>query len=1127
MKWMKRLRLINWHYFTDTTMEFGKQTLITGQNAAGKSTIIDALQVLFVADQRLIRFNAAAHDEAKRSYLNYLKGKIGSDERSYLRDGDFTTYIVSEFSEDDKQEKFVVGVAVDVYRDRSYEEEYFILSGTRLDNLDFVNAKGHLMNRDEFRRRYGSGAGSSVKQRALFERNKTSYQKALLARMGHLQDRFFTIFTKALSFKPIQNIRTFVYDYILDQRELKLDLMKQNFEIHERYRAELQQLQERKEQLQAIKDGFEQYTRLADTAIEQDYVIRRLRADVEMENYDQQLKDKISAEQRLEKLHSDIAIAESKMEEAREESRNAYQRWQNNEAEKRKSELKSEIDDLTSRLEELGRMLSAFNNQVTQEWQLLERFSAWPGNAFWTWEVGEAEKLSRFREELAVLLKKIGRGVVPSYEEELWAEKLHTIGQKLSAWYERIIGGQTKLQETLLSTREKITELERVIRELEQKRRTYSEPVRGLKTLLETSLQGRSSVWIFCEEAELADESWRNALEGYLNTQRFDLLVEPEYFAEALSLYEREKWKFKLEGVGLVDTEKERRYLGTAEKGSLALELQTEHPVIRAHAEHLLGKVMKAADEQELRRHRTAVTASCMVYSNLVARQIPKHVYDVPYMGAKAIVRQLEIRRAELEKVKEDAARLADLAEQFQRWSSHLKEKVSLYANFARSLHLMRTREEHFNQLERNRAELNGLNLEEADRLKAEFDAWSDAEKTWKTQWGTLRGDKGKMEERCGQLAASVLMQERKHREAEAEWQAWVCEFGPEYEERALQRYVEAERHTTPTWQKLQNWTSSWRGQQTLRDGQFSKVAQMRQKYNIDQAFISDTNAARNDAYDQLLATIEHLNIPKYQEKVDAALAESEEEFKSHFVFKLREAIELARREFQQLNHALRHFPFSNDKYHFEVSSNDRYKRFYDAVMDPALMERGSLFDLPENDRTEVLHELFEKLARGEAGDLEEFTDYRQYLDFDIIVTSDNGSRYRFSQVLKEKSGGETQTPFYIAILASFHHLYSSNSSRIVVFDEAFNKMDEQRIQSSLRLIKQMGLQLIAAVPDEKMQHMAPEVSTTLFVSKHNYQIYVDMIDRWDGNNDSVEDVSDANGLSQEVVEQHEQSTLF
>src|SRR5690606_21717606 len=123
MKWMKRLRLINWHYFKDEELEFGKQTLITGQNAAGKSTIIDALQVLFVADHRMIKFNAAAHDDTKRSFIKYLRGKIGSDERCFLRDGDFTTYIAAEFRDEDRKEWFVVGVAIDVYRGSTTGEE--------------------------------------------------------------------------------------------------------------------------------------------------------------------------------------------------------------------------------------------------------------------------------------------------------------------------------------------------------------------------------------------------------------------------------------------------------------------------------------------------------------------------------------------------------------------------------------------------------------------------------------------------------------------------------------------------------------------------------------------------------------------------------------------------------------------------------------------------------------------------------------------------------------------------------------------------------------------------------------------------------------------------------------------
>ena len=604
---------------------------------------------------------------------------------------------------------------------------------------------------------------------------------------------------------------------------------------------------------------------------------------------------------------------------------------------------------------------------------------------------------------------------------------------------------------------------------------------------------------------EVKNEGWRNALEGYLNTQRFDLLVEPEWFAEALRIYEREKWNHQLEGVGLVDTEKERRYLNSSEKGSLALELQVDHPVILAHAEHLLGKVMKAANEQELRKYRTAVTQSGMVYHNLTARQIPKKQYEVPYLGSKAIERQLEIFRAELKEALEQQGQLQRLSDQFRYFIKITDEKQSKYRTFTSNLSWMRTRRELLLALEEDRLELGNLDLKKAEQLKADYEFWSQSEQSWNQKLGELQKAVGKSEEELRHLEEKILLQAQRVKEESTRVSQWVEEYGAQSEERALLRYADAQRQTISVSQKLQNWRSSWERQQTLRENQWKQLSQLRQTYNYQHGFAGDANDEGNQSYDQLLEKIESLDIPDYQEKVLVALKESEEEFKSHFIFKLREAIEMARRE---LNHALRHFPFSNDSYHFDVTPHDRYKKFYDALMDPMLMEKGSLFDLPDNDRTAVLHELFEMLVRGEAGQLEEFTDYRQYLDFDIMVTAENGGRTRFSQVLKEKSGGETQTPFYIAILAYFHHLYSEKSSRLVVFDEAFNKMDEERIQSSLRLIKDMRLQLIAAVPDEKMQYMAPEMTTTLFVSKHDYHCYVDMIDRLYDSDEAMAEVA-------------------
>ncbi|MDP3488149.1 MAG: SbcC/MukB-like Walker B domain-containing protein, partial [Bacillota bacterium] len=243
-----------------------------------------------------------------------------------------------------------------------------------------------------------------------------------------------------------------------------------------------------------------------------------------------------------------------------------------------------------------------------------------------------------------------------------------------------------------------------------------------------------------------------------------------------------------------------------------------------------------------------------------------------------------------------------------------------------------------------------------------------------------------------------------------------------------------------------------------------------------------------------VLSKVSGIDIPRYREQLQESLRQAEDQFKSHFMHKMREAIHEAKREFDRINNALKHFPFQDDRYHFALTASDKYKQFYDCIMDESLADRESLFALPDDDRSATLQNLFDKLIRGDADTQDEFTDYRRYLDFDIIVSS-QGSRYSFSNVLREKSGGETQTPFYIIILAAFNQLYSNNKTmRLVVFDEAFNKMDEQRIKTSLRLIKQLDLQLIAAVPDEKLQHMAPEVTTTLVVTRDNLTCFVDML---------------------------------
>ena len=64
-------------------IEFSNINFLTGKNGSGKSTIIDALQLLLLGDTRGNFFNKAANDRTERTLEGYLRGEISALE-SYL-----------------------------------------------------------------------------------------------------------------------------------------------------------------------------------------------------------------------------------------------------------------------------------------------------------------------------------------------------------------------------------------------------------------------------------------------------------------------------------------------------------------------------------------------------------------------------------------------------------------------------------------------------------------------------------------------------------------------------------------------------------------------------------------------------------------------------------------------------------------------------------------------------------------------------------------------------------------------------------------------------------------------------------------------------------------------------------
>ena len=150
MKALKRIVLINWHYFTFETLELDTINFLTGKNGAGKTTVIDAIQLLMLGDTSGHFFNKSASDKSSRTLKGYLRCEIGDDDNGdmiYLRKGRFTSYVAGEFYDDVNNEYTTVGVVFDNYEDGSIDYKYFSYEGPFPENK-FVESKLPLSMKD-------------------------------------------------------------------------------------------------------------------------------------------------------------------------------------------------------------------------------------------------------------------------------------------------------------------------------------------------------------------------------------------------------------------------------------------------------------------------------------------------------------------------------------------------------------------------------------------------------------------------------------------------------------------------------------------------------------------------------------------------------------------------------------------------------------------------------------------------------------------------------------------------------------------------------------------------------------------------------------------------------------------
>ncbi|TVQ96275.1 MAG: hypothetical protein EA403_16520, partial [Spirochaetaceae bacterium] len=620
--------------------------------------------------------------------------------------------------------------------------------------------------------------------------------------------------------------------------------------------------------------------------------------------------------------------------------------------------------------------------------------------------------------------------------------------------------------------------------------------------LRESLTAGGITATHFAELLEVVDPEWQSAAEGVLGPRRFDLLVREDQFAAAVELY-REHPDHP-SGVGL--PELSRMHDAEVTPGSLAEVLEAATPQSRRYLAWLLAEVVRS-DAEHLRDHADAVTRDGLRYTQKRFERLDPESCSRWFIGAGAKARRLEQIRVRLGELEANltAVRAAN---------GEADAKAGVLRNAYDRLHEMEALADASARLESLTAE-----IEETERLRATIDttgfeqlnlqiaALADAARTLQKEIDSQNGELGRLEERCRTLAAREQeLQGRLERRSDA-----VRGFLMEYpdEEVACEEYY---RTQITREQKqggrldyaeiLGRWQRAVTGFTTRLENARSALRELKQAYNRDfNALLPTEEDASRDHRDALLR-FEQTELPAYRDRIQRARREAEAQFREHFVSRLNEYVLQARDSFTEINSILNVIQFGRDQYAFTIHERPEKRGVLEVIRTAAEIRsnEGTLFEALSSDeeRAEV-EQLFQRILENDldSPEVAEICDYRQYFQYDIRIRHTDAldektgkpQESMLSKVLREKSGGEAQTPYYVAIAASFYRYYQDDPDavRLVLFDEAFNKMDDDRIEKTIDFFRKLQMQIITAVPTEKMEFIAPYMDqTNVIVRKHH-----------------------------------------
>lgn len=1101
-----KMLLNNWGGISHKEMTFHEHVnLFSGKSGSGKSTVMDAIQVILYGSVASTFLNKAADDaKNRRSVLSYLRGeqKDGTANREGM---DFCSQIVLEVEDTATHIVTCIGAIFEVGKsDLDLKRYYFFSHSGRIPEDGYITENGspytisRLKKLIEQRKVSEDNRGRGEVNR-LYPSKEAYLNTVYDVVLGYIEPgRFMTMEKSAIALRMTNGTGQFIRDYMFPKsKEGTVSIISEQLGAYREIKERVEDLEKRIDMLEEISAHNLRLVQLKADEVRTQAILKV----IAIESLKIQLQSK---KEDLETVSEAVRRAEETYQRL-EEEKNQHS------AEKLEVEsqlLSSDYGQKESQLKEVRNTIRILADSSRQWRTILHGLKKWEEN----------EEVSNFISNPALrTMEEVASG-------EITEELLDHLKKYLKDTLDIVEEELQEVQESIRKMGKELAEKQEIVDDLKNDRKPYSKELKSVRSRLQSALGDRYGhpvpVEIFADLFDITDEKWKNAIEGRLGKIKYGLVTAPEYALEAAKIFRKMKGK-AFEEFHLINTAAIKRDEPKAREHTLYEAVKAKDSYVDACLKQYLGRIVKCETIEELNEVREGVTPDCYSYSNYMFRHLREKDYGLyACIGTK-------VSKEKLQELEDEVYRLEKRLIADKQLESSLKE--------ARTYEQLNYSTEQLMHLSNAAEELEGYYEKEATLLKElkELDEGNLIPQ--------LKEKKKQLEERI-QRIQEELRNADQERLSRVEIRAKVKSEFHGLDDRLaaeLEGYVPNEEIENEVLQELgtkQEYAYRRQKQKELEklsqdiEAESDARGMARNRFNKEYPAYGLTGMEhQNEVYDKILEQCCRDFEPKYKAEFEQQYRLVYHTLRENVIATIHGEIKAAFRHKREINRMLAKIRFSDSIYQIDIlpAANEN-RQFYEMLMAPELDSKvldndgfEGQMSLGEDEfyrkyETQILR-LTEKFMppRDEDGgkralykeEMERYADYRNYLTFSMYeqVEDEEGNirKNAVDEMAGRDSGGEGQNPKYVALLAGFAMLYMNQSNRdskirLVLLDEAFSKMDKERSEVCLHYARELELQLIVCVPDERLQSLIRNVDSVYGFRRHQNQISMMHIDKGD-----------------------------